>query len=322
MLDFFKRAHDPFSKHRLEEFRSHQPVAVLSRVRSLELAYQRVCFLGDGAHLPDVGFLLEVQRGANVQATHRGVCVPCARGAVASEHLVQPIGVLGDMLQRHRAIFDERNRLPVGLHRHDDVETGFADGPDLLLKCGIRGAHHGVRMAERSHEVFEFREVVDLAVEFLTGELDQQECRGCSLGEALYGRTERGIVSRETQQRLVQQLDGGWMQLDDVLHGVHRRVEGRKVADAKDTMRRGRLQVELDACEHAEGAFGSDQQVGHVEPSVGNAIDVVTGHPPKDLGKAALDFFGLASVQIPHRRDQTLITCASRTTVVVRWIAV
>ncbi len=44
--------------------------------------------------------------------------VPCF-----AEHLGQAVGVLGQMLERHRAVLDERHRLAVAFHRHHDVEA-------------------------------------------------------------------------------------------------------------------------------------------------------------------------------------------------------
>ena len=102
-------------------------VAVLAGMRALVLAHHREGFLGDGAHRLDVLLELQVEHRAHMQAAFGGVRIHGAAGAVFGEDGVEPLGVVGEMRQRHRAILDERDRLALLLHRHHDVEAGGAE---------------------------------------------------------------------------------------------------------------------------------------------------------------------------------------------------
>ena len=82
----------------------------------------------------DVGRVLHVQHRPDMQAADRGVRVPGALGAVPLEHVVQPLGVVGEVVQIDRAVLDERHRFAVALHRHHDVEAGLAHRGDVGLE--------------------------------------------------------------------------------------------------------------------------------------------------------------------------------------------
>ena len=127
MLDLPEIVDDARAEHRLVEFRAHDAVAVLAGMRALVFADHREGFLGDGAHRLDVLFELQVQHRAHMQAAFGGVRIHGAAGAVFGEDGVEPLGVIGQMRQRHRAILDERDRLALLLHRHHDVEAGGAE---------------------------------------------------------------------------------------------------------------------------------------------------------------------------------------------------
>ena len=111
VLHLLEGAHEPLAEHELVELRAHDAVAVLAGVRALVFAHERERLLGDGAHRLDVLVEPQVQDRPHMQAADRSVGVPGAAGAVLLEHLGQPRGVVGEMLQRHRAILDEGDRL-------------------------------------------------------------------------------------------------------------------------------------------------------------------------------------------------------------------
>ena len=126
------------AEERRDPLRAHQPVAVLAGVGALVAAHQLGRLLGDRAHAHRA-VALHVEHRAHVQAAHRGVRVPGALGAVLAEDLGQLRGVLGQVLERHRAVLDEGHRLPVALHRHHDVEPRLAHVPERLLPRRRRG---------------------------------------------------------------------------------------------------------------------------------------------------------------------------------------
>src|SRR6185503_4781798 len=102
-------------------FAAAQAVAMLARIRTLVFAHHRRGFFGDRAHLGRT-VATHVEDRPDVQGADTGMRVPGAAGAVFPEHFGQPVGVFGQMLERHRAVLDERDRLAVAFHRHHDVE--------------------------------------------------------------------------------------------------------------------------------------------------------------------------------------------------------
>ena len=71
--------------------------------------------------------------------------VPCF-----SKIAVRRCGVVGEMLERHRAILDEGDRLSLLLHRHHDVEAGGAHVGDRGLQRGIEHVDHAAPVRRRS----------------------------------------------------------------------------------------------------------------------------------------------------------------------------
>ena len=93
-----------------------------------------------------------------MQRADRRVRVPGAARAVLREHLGQPVDVVGEMLERHRAVLDERHRLAVALHAHHDVEAGLAHVPQRLLRARLRSSRTtAAGQAEVAHQLGEAR---------------------------------------------------------------------------------------------------------------------------------------------------------------------
>ena len=109
---------------------------MLAGMRALVLPHHREGLFGDGAHRLDVLFEFQVQHRPHMQAALGGVRIHGAAGAVSGEDIVEPLGVVGEMRQRHRAILDEGDRLALLLHRHHDVEAGGAKIGDAGLRAG------------------------------------------------------------------------------------------------------------------------------------------------------------------------------------------
>ena len=56
--------------------------------------------------------------------------------------------VLGQVLDRHRDVLDDRDGLVVAANAHQETESGFADRPDILLLLGIE---HDERIAHQAN---------------------------------------------------------------------------------------------------------------------------------------------------------------------------
>ena len=76
-------------------------------MRALVIAHRRKRFVGDGAHAFQVEIELEIEHGAHMQTALRGMRIERAVRAVARKNIVESRGIVGKMLEGHRAIFDE-----------------------------------------------------------------------------------------------------------------------------------------------------------------------------------------------------------------------
>src|SRR6478735_4653512 len=182
-LDLLERAHQRRPEHLVVEFRAHDAVAVLARMRALVGLHHVEGFLGDRAHRLDVVLEPQVEHRPHVQAADRGVGIPSAAGAVLLEDGGEPRGIVRQMLERDRAVLDERDRFALLLHRHHDVEAGGAHLCDGGLQCGIENVDHPAPVrqalvpadAEIVHQLLEPHQAAQVLVLVLLGELDEQD---------------------------------------------------------------------------------------------------------------------------------------------------
>ena len=104
--------------------------------------------------------------------------VPCLR-----EYGVEPVGVVGEMRQRHRAVLDKGDGLAGFLHRHHHVEAGGAEIGDRGLQRGLGDLDHAApfarrvapRKAEIGHQLGELLQPPQILGLILFGELDDQD---------------------------------------------------------------------------------------------------------------------------------------------------
>ena len=140
---------------------------------ALVLPHHGEGFLGHGTHFYCSIRRLQVDHGAYVQATDRGMGVPGARGAMLGENLGQAVGIFGQVLQAHGAVFNEGYRFAVALHGHHDVQAGFAHLPNLGLETGVRGLDHGAGEAQIAHQFHQLSQLSQLLITIIAGEFHQ-----------------------------------------------------------------------------------------------------------------------------------------------------
>src|SRR5438067_1176220 len=113
VLDLAKSVVNGVAEHLAIPFAAREPVAVLTGKAAAEFEYQVGDVFGDAPHARQVGRLLDVQHGPNVQTTDTGVAVKRAVRAV----LLQDGAKAGDkarqILRRDRGVFDKRHRLAI-----------------------------------------------------------------------------------------------------------------------------------------------------------------------------------------------------------------
>ena len=242
--------------------------------------------------------------GRTCRAPHRGVRIPGAAGPVPREHLVQPIGVVGQVFEPHRTVFDEGHGLSVALHRHHDVETCLADLPHRALLGRPGRFHDRVRQAEVTQESGEGGELPALRLAVLPGELDEEERFRRSPHEPVHHRPVHGDVAGEVEHGAVHQLDRGGIQAHDVPGCHHRPPKRRKVADPEHPVGRDRLKTQLQPGEGREGTLRPDQQGGEVVTGRVYRIEIVSADAAEQLGKSPVDGVPVARGDAPNPREE------------------
>ncbi len=85
-----------------------------------------------------------------------------------------------------------------------------------------------------------------------------------------------------------------------MLGGLHGLVKGREMAHAQGFMGRYRCQVQVQAPEPGQGAFGAHQKTRQVQGFViagDQFVDVVAANPPQQVWKAGGNFCGFPLAQ-------------------------
>ncbi len=144
-----------------DPFAAAQPVAVFAAVGAAKFPHQTGSLLGDRAHFLRASgrsVSAHIEDRTNVQRTDGGVRIPGAVSAMSLENLRELLGVIGQMLERDRAVLDEADRFAVAFEAHHDIEPGFAHVPYISLRPGIGDSHHAVRESKIAHEFSQARE--------------------------------------------------------------------------------------------------------------------------------------------------------------------
>ncbi len=178
-----------------DPFAAAQAVAMLAGIRALVFAHQCRRFFGNGAHF-DRAVAPHIENRPHVQCADTRMRIPGAFRSVTMEHFGQAARVFRQMFERHRAIFDEGDRLAVALHAHHDVQAGFTDFPQRFLF--VRGRHLDDRIgqAQIGHELSKLFERRELLGTVLAREFHQQDRLRLADQRLLDHRPEGGIAHR------------------------------------------------------------------------------------------------------------------------------
>ena len=248
--------------------------------------------------------------------------VPCF-----SKIAVSRAGVVGQMLERHRAILDEGDRFALLLHRHHDVEAGGAHVGDGGLQFGIEHLDHAAPFgaalvpaeAEIADQVLELAQPAQVFLVIVLAELDQQDGGGRAAHEFFQRRPEHRDLARQLDHGAVDQLDRDRPKPHDVLGGIHRLVEAAEVDGADRAAAEQRRQLQFDAGREAERAFGADQHMREVDVVLARhqRVEIVAADAALHLREARGDLVGLARAdreqvlgQRPQRRRHVVEVAA------------
>ena len=294
VLHLLEGRDQPPAIHRLVELAAHQTVAVLAGVRALVFAHQGEGFLSDRAHRAHVALEPQVQHRADMQAAFGGVRVPRTARAVLLEHLGEPVGVVGEMRERHGAVLDEGDRLRRALHRHHDVEPGGAQRGDRRLRAGVQHLDHAAilragtveAVAEIAHHLDEATQtpaVLGVAL----GELDQQQRRRRAAHHGSERRAEHVDLAGELEHRGIDEFDRDRAQRHQVLRRLHGAAEAPEMAHAEAARAEQRGKFQLDDGGVGEGALGPHQHMREIgSPARGvERVEVVAADAPLHAGE-------------------------------------
>lgn len=239
-----------------------------------------------------------------MQAADRGMRIPGAARPMLLEHRRHRVGVVGEMLQRHRAILDEGDRLPVAFHRHHDVEAGFAHLPDRLLPGRLDHLHHRIGEAVIGHALVEPLQVPLEIGEIVSGELDQEQAVRPPPGDIGERAHEKRDIGAEHQHIVVDEFDRDRAEPDDMPGRLHRRTEIREMADAHDAVLRQRRELERRFGGDRERAFRADEQMRQVRPRRDQFVEIIAADAALHLREDRLDRRAMLPGQRHHPRHQ------------------
>ena len=263
---------------------AHQAIAVLAGMGALVRAHHGERLLGDRAHRLDVLLLLQVEDRPHVQAADRSVRVPGAARAVPLEQLGETRGVVGQMLERDRAVLDERHRLAGAPHRRGDVEPGLAH---LQILAWAAGSIASTTAPAKPRSAISSPRCCSCAP--LRSDR-RRRTRPAGEPPARRARSARSEADTPdlTAPRIVRSTSS-------TAEGPARRSPwsrpwpGRRSGNGRPDhpVPRQRLQLQQQAAEQGERAFGADQKLGHVVAGRVDAIEIVAADPALDLGNPA-----------------------------------
>jgi len=142
-------------------------------------------------------------------------CLPEAREIVEAG--------LGEMLERHRAVLNEGDRLTLLLHRHHDVEAGGAHVGDGGLQVGIEDLDHAAPLgaavapieAEVADHFLQLEQTPQIFLGVVVAEFDQQDRFRRLAYEFFQRRLEQRNLAGEFDHRAVDQFDADGLQPHD-----------------------------------------------------------------------------------------------------------
>ena len=308
------------------EFGPHNAITMFAGMAALVFPHQGEAFLGNGAHFRDICAVLHVQHGAHMQAAHGCVRIPGALGAMLGENLIQLFGVIRQIIQTDRAIFNEGNRFPIALHGHHDIEASFTHLSNRCLKACISGAHHLAGMAQIRHHFIKPGQIPHQRAIFLAVEFHNQQ----AIRFANQHLVNRGAIDRDGTPQIdhgaIHQLHRFRHQGNKMLRCFHRLAEARELANAQNLARLDRPQLQIQRRRKGQSALRPHQQ-----PRQATAprrprrrcqrFNIIAAHAAELFGEAGSDFLSLPRTKRAQALDQISNAARHLSAQIIRQIA-
>ena len=240
---------------------------------------------------------LQVEQRPHVHAAGRGMAGERGAGAVPGHDLLEVVDEVGQPLDGHGGVLDERGRPLHPGRAHEQRQRGAAELPRLGHLCRV-GERQREGRAELGLEAAQPRQaglrLVDAPLV-----LDQQHAGVVAIEDGGQPR-EPAQVRRAAQRRQVDQLDRRRPGAQDGEVGLQRRTQAGE-GQRRQRPRLGDL-VELhrEAGEQRQRALRAGQQAGQVGLGLQQLGQVVAGDAAAGLGKVGGDAVARAR---PHRRE-------------------
>ena len=241
-LDLAEGVVEPRPVERLVEGAAGPAVPVLAGEPAAELHDERGDLLGDGAHLPDLARVLQVDERPDVEAPDRAVPVVAGRRAVAVEDLAEARDERAELGRLDRGVLDERDGLPVALGPEEEPEPRLAKLPDRLLLRRVVGDVRGVADALPGPERLERLDLGPHLRLGLAGVLDDHDGGRVALDES-HARPLLDVLAGQVEDHLVGDLD----RVRPRRQEVHRRFERRLEVVVVDHVERRELRAPAPA---------------------------------------------------------------------------
>ena len=267
----------------------HTTIAMLARQRTPVLAHQVSHVARDRLRPRHIPRLLEVQLGAQVQLTHRGMGVVDAVHLVPRHQLRKLRNVGWQIRHRHRGVLHQRLRLRVAGAAHEHAEPGLPKLPDAA-DTRRRDDRVGIpqpRRLQRCNHPFAAR---PRRLRRLIKELDDQDRARVALQEPPVALLLQ-VQPRQIQRPLVQQLHRRRPMLHRLHRRMHRLVDGRKMRRHHHRRLRHGNQLQRHLAGHRQRPFAAAQHprqarlplrlVAH--PAVGQIIQCIARVPALHL---------------------------------------
>ena len=321
VLDLLEGVHQFGAEHHFVEFRAHDAVAMLAGMRALVFAHHGEGFLGDGAHGAHVLVEPQIEHRAHMQAADRGMRIPGAARAVSLEDLGEPRGVIGEMLERHRAVLDEGDRFALLLHRHHDVEAGGAHFGDAGLQFRIEhlddaapfGAAFVPGETEIADQLAEPFQAAQVLVPIVLGEFDEQDRFRIAAQEGIDGRLD--IAMSRAKPSMVRSISSTAIGPSLTMCCAASIASWKLPKWQAPTARRPSSgdELQFDPGRERERAFRADQQMREIDVVAAGdqRVEIIAADAALHFRKAPRDLVGLArgdGEQVAHQSSRHIDT--------------
>ena len=209
------------------------------------------------------------------------------RDPVALGRRADPADVRAELLERHAPVLDHLQR---ALRVAPACERGAGQAADRPQAFEAGAIHRGLHVArQRFQAAYRVSNHAAGGGAGLALELDQQHA-----GQA--GGKLRPRLAGEFEERGVEQLDRGWVERDQVRHGLSQRVEASESQHGARDIGRNGVEAPLHRGHERERPFGPHQQI-HLIPSLRVAVEGVPTRALAGAGEAGTD-------EVPRRRRE------------------